>query len=194
MIDWAAAEKMSDAELVALSLENQADFAFIIQRYKLRLFTYIRRLSNISPEDAEDLLQEIFLKIYLNLNDFDSGLKFSSWAYAIAHNQIISNYRKLRVRPEGHQVGIDSEAARRLASGFDIAAGVDSAYLAEKVQKILDELPAKYREVLVLKFLEEKNYQEISDIIKKPVGTVGSMLNQAKKEFKASIEKNNIKI
>ena len=142
----------------------------------------------------EDLLQEIFLKIYLNLNDFDSSLKFSSWAYAIAHNQIISNYRKLRVRPEGHQVGIDSEAARRLASGFDIAAGVDSAYLAEKVQKILDRLPAKYREVLVLKFLEEKNYQEISDIIKKPVGTVGSMLNQAKKEFKTSIEKNNIKI
>jgi len=58
----------------------------------------------------------------------------------------------------------------------------------------LNSLPEKYRDILVLKFLEEKNYQEISDIIKKPVGTVGSMMNKAKKEFKKELEKQQIKI
>jgi RNA polymerase sigma-70 factor (ECF subfamily) len=187
-------ESLSDEELVLLTLKNQDNFVAIINRYKNRLFAYIRRITNIRDEDAEDLLQEIFLKVYLNLNDFESDLKFSSWIYAIARNQVISNHRRLSVRAEGHSTTLEDDIARKLASSFNIEAELDNIYLKDSIAKVLDSLAEKYREVLVLKFLEEKNYQEISDIIKKPVGTVGSLMNKAKSEFKKELTKQQIKI
>ena len=68
---------LSDEEMVNLALKSQENFVIVINRYKNKLFNYIRRITNIRDEDAEDLLQDIFLKVYLNLNDFDSDLKFS---------------------------------------------------------------------------------------------------------------------
>jgi len=194
MLNTAEIEALSDAEMVALALKNQDNFVIIINRYKGKLFNYIRRITNVRDEDAEDLLQDIFLKVYLNLNDFDTDLKFSSWIYAIAHNQVISNHRRLSVRAEGHSTNLEDESARKLASNINIEKEIDNIYLKDNVTKVLYGLPEKYREVLVLKFLEEKNYQEISDIIKKPVGTVGSLMNKAKSEFKKELTKQQIKI
>ena len=88
----------TDAELVKLSLDNQEFFTYIIERYERTLKNFIFRLTNISSTDSEDLLQEIFIKIYTNLNDFDlnKNIKFSSWIYRISHNHVISNYRKIK--------------------------------------------------------------------------------------------------
>lgn len=183
-------DSLSDAELVPLILKDQSFFAALIDRYKNKLFRYILRITNIREDDAEDLLQEIFLKAYLNLNDFDVEQKFSSWIYAITRNQVISNHRRLSVRAEGHSLDIEDDGVMRLASDFNIEKDLDISYLKENVSKVLFSLPEKYREILVLKFLEEKSYQEISDIIKKPVGTVGSLMNKAKSEFrKIALEK-----
>lgn len=187
-------ENHSDEELVALTLKNQDNFVLIINRYKDKLFNYIRRITSIRDEDAEDLLQDIFLKVYLNLNDFDKDLKFSSWIYAITHNQVISQHRKTSVRAEGHSTTLEDDSARKLASSINIEQELDIIYLKDKVAQVLYALTEKYREVLVLRFLEEKNYQEISDIIKKPVGTVGSLMNKAKSEFKKELQKQQIKI
>jgi RNA polymerase sigma-70 factor (ECF subfamily) len=184
MIDRKKAEEASDAELVKLALENRDDFLYLVDRYKERLLNYIRRLTNVSPDDAEDILQDVFIKVYLNLNEFNDDLKFSSWVYRITHNQVISNHRKLRARPEGYSVNIEDAVARSLAADIDIQAGADLRILKENIFRILGKLEEKYREVLVLKFLEEKNYREISDIIKKPQGTVASMLNKAKEKFR----------
>lgn len=194
MLNAEEIESLSDEEIVALTLKDQDNFVLIINRYKNKLFNYIRRITSIRDEDAEDLLQDIFLKVYLNLNDFDSGLKFSSWIYAIARNQVISNHRRLSVRAEGHSTNLEDESARKLDSNINIEKELDSKYLKDNVAKVLYSLNEKYREVLVLKFLEEKNYQEISDIIKKPVGTVGSLMNKAKSEFKKELAKQQIKI
>jgi RNA polymerase sigma-70 factor (ECF subfamily) len=194
MINIDQVENLSDEEVVKLTLENQSYFLFIINRYKVKLFNFIRRITNASAEDAEDLLQEVFLKIYLNLNDFDHDLKFSSWAYAIARNQVISHHRKLQARAEGHAITIEDDNVKEIAADFDLKKDVDLNYLRENIFKVLDEMDEKYREILVLKFLEEKSYQEISDIIKKPIGTVGSMMNKAKSEFKKELSKQEIKI
>jgi len=194
MMSASEIEALSDEEMVALALKDQDNFVVIINRYKAKLFNYIRRITNVRDEDAEDLLQEIFLKVYLNLNDFDKDLKFSSWIYAIARNQVISNHRRLNSRAEGHSVALEDESAKKIMFNFNIEKALDNSYLKDKVAKVLYSLPEKYREVLVLKFLEEKNYQEISDIIKKPSGTVGSLINKAKSEFKKELDKQQIKI
>jgi len=192
MIEEKDIANISDEELVKLTLANQDNFLYLVDRYKGRLLSYIRRLTNVNNEDAEDTLQEVFIKVYLNLNDFNKDLKFSSWIYRITHNQVISNHRKLKARPEGYAVSIDDQAARSLAAEIDIAAGADLQLLKVVIVKILDRLDKKYREVLILKFWEEKSYQEISDIIKKPPGTVASMLNKAKSEFEKEFAKQNI--
>jgi RNA polymerase sigma factor, sigma-70 family len=194
MLNTPELEALSDEDLVVLALKSQDNFALIINRYKSKLFNYIRRITNVRDEDAEDLLQDVFLKVYLNLNDFDTDLKFSSWIYAIAHNQVISQHRKISVRAEGHSTNLEDESARKLASNINIEQEVDNVYLKDNINKVLDALPEKYRDILVLKFLEEKNYQEISDILKKPVGTVGSLMNKAKSEFKKELAKQQIKL
>jgi RNA polymerase sigma-70 factor (ECF subfamily) len=187
-------DNLSDEEIVNLTLKNQDNFTYLINRYQDKLFNYIRRITNVRDEDAQDLLQDIFLKIYLNLNDFDNSLKFSSWVYAISRNQVISNHRKLQARAEGHSVPLEDESAKKIISGFNIEKELDANYLKDNVFKVLDVLDEKYRDILILKFIEEKNYQEISDIIKKPVGTVGSMMNKAKKMFKDELSRQDLKI
>lgn len=194
MIDANKALNVSDEELVKLILADQDNFLYLVDRYKGRLLSYIRRLTNVNNEDAEDTLQEVFIKVYLNLNDFNKDLKFSSWIYRITHNQVISNHRKLKARPEGYAVNIEDQAARNLAAEIDIEAGADLQILKINIFKILDNLEEKYREVLILKFWEEKNYQEISDIIKKPPGTVASTINKAKLEFKKELAKQDINL
>ncbi len=187
-------EKLTDAELVKLSLKNQDSFVYLVDRYKGKLSSYIKRLTNANNEDAEDILQEVFIKVYLNLNDFDKNLKFSSWIYRITHNQVISGHRKLKARPEGYAVNLDDQLANSLASEIDIKGQVDHNILQEQINLVLNKLEPKYRDVLVLKFLEEQSYQEISDILKKPLGTVASLMNKAKREFKTEFEKQNLKI
>ncbi|MFA5155535.1 MAG: RNA polymerase sigma factor [Patescibacteria group bacterium] len=194
MLEAKNAAKVSDEELIGLILQDQDNFLYLVDRYKHRLLSYIRRLTNVNNEDAEDILQEVFIKIYLNLNDFNRDLKFSSWAYRITHNQVISRHRKLQARPEGHAVNIEDQAARRLAAEIDIAAAADLQLLKDHTARILAQLDAKYREILILKFWEEKNYQEISDIIEKPPGTVASTLNKAKQEFKKELARQQLNL
>lgn len=184
-------QSKTDEEIARLAAENQDYFLHIVQRYKDKLFRYILRITNISPEEAEDLLQDIFLKAYLNLNDFDSDLKFNSWIYRIAHNHVIDNHRSIKSRAHGNAISLDRDEVVGLASDLDVAKEVDGNLLKENINKALEKLDEKYREVLVLKFLEEKSYQEISDILKRPMGTVASLLNKAKREFKAEYEKQN---
>ncbi|MFH1534644.1 MAG: sigma-70 family RNA polymerase sigma factor, partial [Patescibacteria group bacterium] len=66
---------------------------------------------------------------------------------------------------------------------------IDETLSNEKIQKVLSQMDKKYQEVIVLKYLEDKDYQEISDILKKPVGTVGTLLSRAKKQFKQVVQK-----
>jgi len=194
MIDLNRAQLASDGDLVKLTLEDRDNFLYLVDRYREKLANYISRLTKVSSDEIEDVLQEVFIKVYLNLNDFNDDLKFSSWIYRITHNQVISNYRRIKARPEGYAVNIDDQAARNLAADIDIAAGADLEILKNSINRVLDKLDGKYREVLVLKFLEEKNYQEISDIIKKPQGTVASTINKAKQEFKKELLKQGIKL
>lgn len=182
-------ENKSDEELVPLILKNQDDFAFIINRYQEKLMRYIRRISGLEKEDAEDLLQDIFIKVYQNLNGFNTSLRFSSWIYRIAHNQVISNHRKLKARPQ--TVSYDDEPMlANKAIAKDFLKEIDKDFDRKLLYKALYKLDPKYREVLVLKYIEEKDYSEISDIIQKPVGTVGTLVNRGKKQLKKIIGKN----
>jgi RNA polymerase sigma-70 factor (ECF subfamily) len=194
MINNKSCEEKTDEELAMLVLENQAFFACLIERYQQKLLAYILRISNFSMEEAEDILQEVFIKVYKNLNEFDSDLKFSSWIYRITHNQVISAHRKTQSRPQGDSIDADDEILRKLASGLDTSSEISIKILRENIDKVMLGINVKYREVLVLRFFEEKDYKEISDIIRKPMGTVATLLNRAKDAFRKEMDRQNISL
>jgi len=176
----------TDNELVRLSLDNSDHFLCLTRRYESKLLHYIMRVSKFRREEASDILQDVFVKTYYNLNEFDEDLKFSSWIYRIAHNQTVSEIRKKSVRPS---VSFEKEDIDRFEDAFDITKEIDNNFDREKINEILSHLDEKYREVLILRFLDEKDYVEISDILKKPVSTVGNLILRGKKLFKEEYDK-----
>ncbi len=180
-------DNLSDEELVRRTLSDRDEFLHLVERYKARLLSYIRRLTSANQEDAEDILQEVFIKAYLNLNGFKPDLKFSSWIYRITHNQVISQHRKLKARPEGYLTTLEDGAVRVLMTETDVVSEFDVEMTKGKVAAALVKLPEKYREIIILRFFEDRDYQEISDIMKKPLGTVASLLSKAKQALKKQL-------
>lgn len=186
-------EKNEDAKLVKLALQNQEDFSYLVEKYSDPLLRYILRLTNIDKEGAEDILQEIFIKAYFNLRDYDDSLKFSSWIYRIAHNEVIDNYRRLKSRPKIVELDINVSQIQELSAGVDLLENIAKTEEIVEIKRAISKLKIKYQEVLVLKFIEDKDYKEIADIIKKPLGTVASRINKAKEDLKKIVtNKKNI--
>lgn len=179
----------TDEELVAVVLTQAEAYGEVMARYEAPLDRYIQRLGVRTIEDRQDVLQEIFIKAYRNLNSFDRALKFSSWLYRIAHNEAISWYRKKNVRPEGHLIG-DSDTVLTFLTSAELQ--TDTVAIerlnAEALATALAALPEKYRTVLVLRYFEHKEYDEISDILQIPSGTVGTLLHRGKARLATLLE------
>lgn len=184
----------TDEELVQLTLADQSIFLHIMKRYEQKLIRYIMRITNVPIEEAEDILQEVYIKVYRNLNGFDPKLKFSSWIYRITHNEVISHYRKRKARPQNVTWDVNENFLNNIASTFDMKKDVEMEFLRNNIFKVLDHMDEKYKQILILKFLEEKSYNEISDILKKPMGTVATLINRAKKQFNSIVQEQEIKI
>ena len=150
--------KLTDAEVVAYSLADRSYFAVIVDRFEDKLIRYIKRLGIYTHEDRQDILQEIFIKVYRNLNGFDNTLSFSSWIYRIAHNETISWYRKQNVRPEGHLVTDSEEIFMFIPDdGQSLEVLVDGEINAMTLRQSLAELDVKYRDPIILRFFEYKD-------------------------------------
>jgi len=185
-------KSLSDEVIIQKSLENIDYFACLYNRYEPKLLRYIKRISLVSDEDASDILQDAFIKMWRNLNNYDSSLKLSSWLYRIVHNETISSNRKRKSFGKNNEVNIDDIVLGNIYESPDNEAETEMKYLF--THKVLNKLSLKYREILILKFLEMMSYEEISDVLKIPEGTVATRINRAKKMFKTIVEKEKISI
>jgi len=188
MAKLTASDMLSDEQLVHLALTDPDAYYFLMTRYEDRILRYINRLSHVTAEEAEDLLQDIFIKAYRHLNRFNPKLKFSSWIYRIAHNETINQYRKKRSYSATIDTFIENDDVDHLAGFIGEALDIDNDYISKenagKVNAALAKLPDKYREVLILRYFEDQSYKEISDILRKPTGTVATLINRAKSKFR----------
>jgi len=181
-------KKTIDRRLVALAKVSSENFRAIMERYWDRLFGYVRRISYFSQEDIEDILQEVFLKVFRYLNDYDEKLAFSTWIYRIAHNCVIDEIRKKKARPK--DVWLEAEEWRTIFQDkLDLENFLTIKISLEKVKQIMEKLPLEYKEVLILRFWEEKDYEEIMDILQKPKGTVASLINRGRKKLLEELRK-----
>lgn len=181
----------TDQELIALAKKDPEMFGLLMERYQEPLFRYIRRITQMPSDDAEDLLQEVFIKIYQKLNEYDLGLKFSSWAYRIAHNHVIDFFRKVSARPQTNFLE-DYEWEKIVHAGIHLEKELMNRDCAQKVKECIWELPLKYKEVLILRFVEEKEYEEMMDILQKPKGSVATLIARGKEALKDKMKEKNI--
>ncbi|MFH1668215.1 MAG: RNA polymerase sigma factor [Candidatus Komeilibacteria bacterium] len=177
-------QKMSGREIVKRVIADPEFYSCIIQTYEERLRSYIRRLTNVHPDEVDDILQEVFIKAYENINSYDKDYQFSTWLYRIARNETISYWRKHKKRFNDQSLDIGDDFLDTLRSDVNLNVQIDNQLLREKMNLVLQKMPIKYREVVVLYYFEEHNYQEISDILKKPISTVGTLLKRAKQQLK----------
>lgn len=176
-------EGVSDSELVSKILTEPSYFECLVVKFEMPLRRYVRRITNFQPNDVEEVLQESFLLIYKNLNNFDQKLKLSSWIYRIVHNKSIDCLRKKNARP---LVDLEIESVAGLAADSLIEINslderIEAKHQVSELIQIVKELPDQSREVIYLRFWEDMDYQEISDILRIPTGTVGSIINRFKK-------------
>lgn len=173
----------SDFELIELAKKNPEAFGLLMERYQEPLLRYIHRLGQYAKEDAEDILQEVFIKIYQKLNTYTPSIKFSSFAYRVAHNHVIDSFRKMQSRPKMSMLDEDEwEKIASLSTHLDV--DITQKDCAEKIQECMRDLPLPYQEVLVLRFLEDKEYEEIMDILKKPKGTIATLIARGKEKLR----------
>ncbi len=178
----------NDNELVSLALINPEVFGIIMNRYYLKLSRYIHRLSGLLPDEMEDVLQNVFIKAYKHLNDFDNNLSFSSWIYRITHNEAIDYLRSTKRKSIIIQADQDEDFIQSIPdSSTDFLKELDDNLMKEQVSVILLSMKEKHRTVLLLKYIEAKNYGEISDILEIPMGTVATLIHRAKEEFKKNL-------
>ena len=172
----------TDEEIVVYVIENHEIFACLVDRYEAKLRRYLRRLMPGIQEEIDDVLQEIFIKAYVNVHGFDERLKFSSWIYRIAHNEAVSWLRKKKSRPKLTELGEDD--FKTFNESIDISMILHERKLTkDEVSRTLRLLRPRYRSVLILKYLEGRSYEEMSDILSVPSGTVAILIHRAKKEF-----------
>lgn len=181
---------LGDNELVRIIRENNPEkYAEIIERYQGKLFAYLYRLVG-SREEAEDLLQDVFLKAYKNLHSYDTDRKFSSWVYRIAHNEAVNHIKRRSLKR--FIPWEDVTASRdKLEMSSDEADAQDvwiRKETSQEVDEAINRLPFKYKQVLVLRYYSDKSYEEISEILGRPVNTVGTLINRAKKKLSEELK------
>jgi RNA polymerase sigma-70 factor (ECF subfamily) len=181
-------EEQSDEQIAAAVQAGDAEaFGELIRRYEGKLVRYARRFLSTEP-DITDLVQDVFVKAYTNLQSFDSARRFSPWLYRIAHNTFI-NELKRRER-HGYNLFDADLILPQLPATETADEDALTAELTAELAAGVAALSLKYREVVVLHYYEHLSYQEISDVLQIPPSAVGVRLNRARAKLKEYYERN----
>ena len=174
-------KQYADEQLIEhIRTVDQEAYLEIVLRYQGRLLRYAFGLVHDEAK-AADVVQSAFIKAFVNLRGFAIQKKFSAWIYRIVHNEAMSMLtRQKQELPLVDEVEIESSE--------NIEAEFETREIQQRVQHCLTKMPILYSEPLALFFLEEKTYEEISDILRIPIGTVGTRISRAKQLMKRTCQ------
>lgn len=182
-------KNVTDLEIIAsVKRGNQTDYTIIIDRYKNKAFSLVKRILK-NEMDAEEVLQDCFIKAYNGLNGFKQEAKFSSWFYRIVYNTAIS-----KVTAKGRKIEKESSSLQdhfNLESNDDFRA-TESADLSSFINSMLEMLPANYSSVLSLFYLNEMSCEEISEVMNISVPNVKVMLHRSRNALREIVIKKDL--
>jgi RNA polymerase sigma-70 factor, ECF subfamily len=183
-------EQLDDRSLVVRILGGDRDrFAELVSRYERRVVNYVYRITH-RYEDAHDLTQEIFVKVFLALDRYDPKYQFSTWLFRIAQNSAIDALRKKSVaevpltRPGDDEGPKEREFAD---DGISPYRALKNKQLNAAINRAVGKLPPDYRELIQLRHFAELSYEEIASMKKLPLGTVKNKLFRARNLLKDAL-------
>lgn len=181
--------ELSDEELIHRFQDGDI-YAFdaIVNRYKDQLLNFAYRFLNNS-EEAQDVVQETFLRIFRNKHAYREIAKFSTWVYTIAGNLAKTELRKRKRRKYLYlsDMGYDDKEYEIVDPSANTEREVESLFQEKIIQKAIDELPPRFRQVILLVEIQELPYEEVSKIMRVPLGTVKSRVNRARLKLQAKL-------
>jgi RNA polymerase sigma-70 factor (ECF subfamily) len=174
-----------EARLVGRILAGEGRlYAKLVERYQRRLYWSCLRLLG-DADDAEDAVQEAFVRAYAHLREFDPAYRFYTWIFRIARNLCLN---QLRRRKLWGLISLSWAEAPDPEAVEDSAADVESRELAVALEACLETLPKDQRECFALRHAEEFSYAEIAALLEIPMGTVMSRLARAREKMRACLE------
>ena len=185
-------EQLDDRALVVRILEGDRDrFSELVKRYEKRVINYVYRITH-RYEDAHDLAQDIFVKVFLALDRYDPKYQFSTWLFRIAQNSAIDALRKKTIAEVPIARPADEEGSgkeREFADdGISPYRALKNKQLSAAIDRAVLNLPSDYRELIQLRHFAELSYEEIASMKKLPLGTVKNKLFRARNLLKDALD------
>ena len=179
------AKAVSDEQLIAQFQAGELSaFEEIVRRYQGQLINFVGRLLN-DRNTAEDIVQETFLRVYRNKHRYKEIARFSTWIYTIAGNLARTELRRRKIRNffSISQRGETEKDYEIPDTEINVEKSVEGGMVRDLILKEVMQLPVYFREVIILRDLQDLSYEEISQILKVPLGTVKSRVNRGRTQI-----------
>lgn len=177
-----------EAELIERSRKGDSEaFGILVERYQRRVVGVALAVVH-NQDDAIELAQETFIRAYENLSKFESRSSFSTWLYRIAANLAIDFWRREGRHVVLHGEDADNEISRLASAHGDSFKEVSRSELSERLKQALEELTPEHRAVILLREVEGLSYDEISEVLQCPRGTVMSRLHYAREHLRGILK------
>jgi RNA polymerase sigma-70 factor (ECF subfamily) len=167
---------------------DQAAWDLIVRQYWRKVFNVAYKFVG-KHDEAEDLAQDIFLKIFKSLDTFDSRANFQTWLISVSRNLCIDHYRSVRKERETIDRDVDTNELAPAAREPGPIAALEQADRVALLRKALAALPATLRKAVLMRDIQELSYQEIADKLRLPEGTVKSRINRGRTELARQVKK-----
>ncbi|MBN1153959.1 sigma-70 family RNA polymerase sigma factor [candidate division KSB1 bacterium] len=186
-----ACEKEDKSEIQRALEGDQQAYTLILKRYRATIYNLIYKMVR-NREETEDLVQEAFIKAFASLDSFNEEYAFSTWLYKIAINNCIDHFRKRRLKTFSIDTPIQSRDGEITREFSDSTFSPDNKILSreknELIAEAIEKLPEKYRTSILLRHKEERSYEEISQILGIPLGTVKARIFRAREMLKKELK------
>jgi RNA polymerase sigma-70 factor (ECF subfamily) len=170
---------------------DQLAWAQIVQQYRRKVFNVAYKFVG-RPDEAEDLTQDIFLKVFRSLNTFDRRANFQTWLISVSRNLCIDHYRSIRKERETIDRTVDASELAPASREPGAMAAIEQQDRVALLRQALAGLPDTLRTAVVMRDIQELSYQEIAERLDLPEGTVKSRINRGRAELTIQIKKLNL--
>ena len=177
-----AIKKAADEELIYQFQQGDTNaFTELVKRYKDPLFNYVSRMLKDSVF-AEDIVQETFVRVYKNKDRYQQIAKFSTWIYTIAINLAKTEIRRQSLRRffSFSSTSDDGKTFELPDPRVNLEKGAEDTILGDQIMESIEKLPKVFKEVVILRDIQELSYEEISRMVGVPLGTVKSRVNRGR--------------
>ena len=182
-------KNLSDQEIIdSVRKGNSSDYSILVNRYKNKAFSMLKRMIN-NEFEAEEVLQDSFMKAYSSLSSFKGESKFSTWFYRIVYNSALTKLSSQKRKTESQMTSVEDH--------FDLESDykpdeIERTDVNNLIQNIISKLPEKYSAIITMFYLNEMSIEEISEVMGLSVSNVKVMLHRSRNSLRDFIVKNNL--